>query len=311
MAVYHIVMMNLRKKLPPVTSLAAFEALCRHRSFTLAAQELNLTQAAVSRQIIKLEQDLGVAMFERRAHDVCLTPEGERFARTVNPAINAIGDAGHVARSNGADANQLTIFSEMCLAANWLVPRMPGFQALHPNVSIKLLTSNLPMEDEADAFDIGFKYGLADKRVFAPISTWSDSVVVVCSPEFRKSLPENCSIHDLQQAPLIHTHQSGAGWISWSEFFGRFDVKLAENKASLEFNAYNSALDAAISGGGLVLGWRFLVDREIENGRLVQIGDFSIPSPDNLYAYSRKNGNKEELVGKYIQWFKGEVETAI
>jgi LysR family transcriptional regulator, glycine cleavage system transcriptional activator len=301
-------MINLRKKLPPLTSLAAFEAVSRLGSFTLAARELNLTQAAVSRQIIKLENDLGVALFKRRSKDVVLTPEGERFAHTVNPAVSAIGETAQIMRASGDKTNQLTVFSEMCMAAYWLVPCMPSFQASFPDVSIKLLTSNQPMEDFMGSFDIGFKYGAADERAFVPQSTWPDNVVVVCSPSFRRTLPNDCSIEDLQTSPLIHTHQTGAGWMSWAGFFERFGVSLEENKASLEVNAYNSAIDAAVSGSGLALGWRFLVNREIENGRLVQVGNFAVSSPDDFYAYSRKNNGKEKLVEKYIQWFKSEVE---
>lgn len=303
--------MSLRRKLPPLTSLAAFEAVCRLNSFTKAAHELNLTQAAISRQIIKLEEDLGVTLFERRSHDVGLTQDGERYARTINPAINAIGDATQIMKSNKAEADQLVIFSETCMAAYRIVPRMPRFQALFPHVSIKLLTSNEAMEDVIDPFDIGFQYGPADKRLFISKSTWSDNIIVVCSPDFRDTLPEKCRIQDMQEASLIHTQKSGSGWMSWVDFFERFDATLIENKASLTFSTYNSAIDAAISGSGLVLGWRFLVNREIEEGRLVQVGDFSVPSPDNFHAYSKKNGSKPELVEKYIQWFEKELEPTV
>jgi LysR family glycine cleavage system transcriptional activator len=298
-------MTNLRRRLPPLTSLAAFESACRLGSFTKVAYELNLTQAAISRQIIKLEQDLGVTLFERRSHDVGLTHDGERFARTVNPAINTIGDAAQIMRASGTESDQLVIFSEMCLASYLIVPLMPKFQALFPQVNIKLLTSSQPMEDVLETFDIGFQYGAADKRVFTPISIWSDEIIVVCSPRFRGTLPEECRIQDLQKAPLIHTQQTGAGWMSWPGFFERFGANLTENKASLAFNAHNSAIDAAISGSGLVLGWRFLVNRAIDEGKLVQVGDFSVSPPDNLHAYARKNHGKSHLVMKYITWLRG------
>ena len=297
-------MTNLRRKLPPLTSIPAFEAVCRHGSFTKAAYELNLTQAAISRQIIKLEQDLGVTLFERRSRDVGLTIDGERFARSVNPAINSIGDAAQTMRASGTESDQLVIFSEMCLAAYLVVPLMPRFQALFPQVTIKLLTSSEPMEEIMEPFDIGFQYGMADKRMFTSVSTWSDEIIVVCSPDFKRTLPEEIDIRDLQKMPLIHTQQTGPGWISWSGFFDKFGNNLKENKPSLVFNAHNSAIDAAISGSGLVLGWRFLVNRAIEEGKLVQIGDFSVSSPDKLHAYARKNRDNSTLVMTYIKWLK-------
>ena len=194
-------MPNLRNRLPPLNSLAAFEAAARHGSFTRAAVELNLSQAAISRQIRVLEEHLGVSLFERRRHDVGLTPDGERYARTVNPAVNAIGDATAAIKVSGESIDQVVICSEICLAAFWLVPRLSRFQALHPGLDLKLLTSNRPMEMESEPFDVALQYGLPANAGFMSHPLCTDEIVVVCSPTVRKKLPAQCQAADLVNMP--------------------------------------------------------------------------------------------------------------
>ena len=184
---------NLRNRLPPLTSLAAFDAVCRLSSFTKAASELCLTQAAISRQIIALERHLDIALFERRAHDVALTAEGKWFAEAVNPAINAIGDATTKIKSN--QTNRLIIFSEPCIANYWVTPRISKYQAQFPHTTITLLTSNLPIDEATEVFDIGLQYGSVNKKSFAQQAKWSDEIIVVASPEIHSKLPKNVQMN--------------------------------------------------------------------------------------------------------------------
>lgn len=131
---------NLRNRLPSLGTLAAFEAASRLGTFTQAAAELNLTQAAVSRQIRMLEDHLGVLLFKRCRHDVILTAEGERFSARVNPALRSIGDATDSIRYGYAE--DLTICSEICFAAHWLMPRLSRFQAKNEGLNLRIVTSS-------------------------------------------------------------------------------------------------------------------------------------------------------------------------
>lgn len=302
-----MVIPNLRMRLPPLSSLAAFEAACRHRSFSRAASELNLTQAAVSRQIASLERHLGVPLFERRRHDVVVTAEGERFARQVNPALIAIGDAAISLKAGSSD--ELVIFSELCLSAHWLLPRLSRFQDQHPKLSLKILTSNKPIETEAEQFDVALAYGSSHSPRFLSQTICTENLVAVCSPSFRKKLPKTIGPSELAAATLIHFEQRGSNWMDWSQFLANFGVR-PQGNTRLVFNTYNSAVDAALEGHGVALGWGLVVESLLGNGRLVDIEGFSVKSPDALCAHRPTNRNRSPGVDAFINWLQVEMLTS-
>ena len=293
---------NLRSRLPPLTSLAAFDSICRLSSFTKAANELCLTQAAVSRQIIALERHLDVVLFERRAHDVVLTAEGKAYARTVNPAINSIGDATAAIRSK--QTNKLIIFSEPCIMNYWVTPRVSKYQGQFPHTTITLLTSEQPIDEATEVFDIGLQYGDVNKSTFEQQAKWSDEIIVVACPEIHSQLPEDVKLTDLLGFPFVHTDRTGPGWTSWSSFYSDFGEVFPEDLTCLLFNNYHSSIDAAIHGAGLLLGWKFVVEQVMREGKLLQVGDFTIPSPDDQYMYTKKNGPNTKSAKAFIQWVR-------
>jgi LysR family glycine cleavage system transcriptional activator len=296
---------NLRNRLPPLTSLAAFDAVCRHSSFTKAAGELCLTQAAVSRQIIALERHLNVALFERRAHDVTLTSDGEWFASIVNPAINTIGDATTKIKSN--QTGRLTIFSEPCIANYWVTPRISKFQTQFPHTTITLLTSDLPIDEATEVFDIGLQYGTANKKMFTQQAIWSDEIIVVACPEIHNQLAKQVRLTDLLEFPFVHTDRTGPGWVSWSSFFSIFGEEFPKDHTGLLFNNYHSSVDAAIHGAGLLLGWKFVVEAVMREGKLIQVGEFTMPSPDDQYMYTKRNSPNSSSAQAFIEWIKNDL----
>ncbi|MFT5274012.1 MAG: LysR family glycine cleavage system transcriptional activator [Saprospiraceae bacterium] len=295
-------MSNLRSKLPPLTSLAAFDSVCRHLSFTKAAVELCLTQAAVSRQIIALEDKIGVKLFERRSHGVILTSDGHWFANIVNPAINSIGEATSKLRSR--QINTLTLYTEPCIANYWLMPRISRYQALFPETTANLLTSNLDLDKATELFDIGMQYGTANNKVFQQQAIWNDEIIIATCPEIHKQLPKNPKLSDLIDFPLIHTNRIGAGWVSWSEYYEQFESKLPSMNTSLVFNNYHSSVDAALHGAGIILGWKFVVGSLLEEEKLLRVGKFTMPSPDAMLIYTRRNSPNSETAFEFIEWMK-------
>ena len=296
---------SLRNRLPPLGTLAAFEAACRHRSFTRAAAELNLTQAAVSRQIRALEQHLGAQLFERRRHDVALTPEGVRFAAEINPALATIGDATVALKSGYTE--ELTVMSELCLAAHWLMPRLSRFQADHTNLSLRILTSSRPIDAQIEKFDVALTYGFSESTAFHSEALAPETILAVCSPVVRAALPKRCSAGQLAAGNLIHFEQRGSDWMDWRKFLARFKVKQSR-PARLIFNTYNNAIDAAIEGHGTVLGWRHAVDKPLSDGRLVAIDGLAAASPDPLCAHTPASRSGAAAVQTFIAWLRRELQ---
>ena len=295
-------MSNLRNRLPPLSSLAAFEAVSRLHSFSKAADELCLTQAAISRQIIALEAFLEVAMFDRKPRGVALTPEGEQFASAVNPAINLIGNAATKLKSRRTD--EFSIFSEPCIANYWVMPRISKYQLQFPNTKIKIITSDDLIDDSNEVFDIGIQYGGASKTLYAEQAFWPDDVVIVGSPDLHEKMPPNVTLDDLHEYPFIHVERDGPGWISWGDYFVELGSELPVKHTSVFCNNYLSGIDAAIQGAGLLLGWPVILESAFDVDRLRKIGDFSIASSAGQTMYTKRNSVNAKPAQKFIEWIK-------
>jgi LysR family glycine cleavage system transcriptional activator len=286
---------------------AAFEAASRLQSFTRAAEELNLTQAAVSRQIHVLEKYLGIRLFDRRRHDVILTVDGMLFAAKVNPALIAIGDAAATLKSGVQD--ELTMRTEFGLATHWLMPRLSHFQLLNPGLSIRVMTSSRPIETETERFDIGLGHGLHHGPGLRCEALGIEVMVPVCSPATRRRLPPQCSANDLADFDLIHFDQRGAEWLDWERYLNRFGVT-SIGAPRLVLSVYNSVIDAALQGYGVALGYRYTIDALLKDGRLVEIEDMAVEYPDPLSAQTPTNRKPAAAVGKFIAWVKDQLAKA-
>lgn len=273
-------MESLRKRLPPTRALVAFEATARHLSFTRAAEELHLTQAAVSRQVRILEQDLGVLLFNREKRAVTLTPEGQRLRRTVAMALGHIAETA-VALRQVHKVPHINLHTTTAFGALWLMRRIGRFRGAFPDIQLRLVSS----DDEIDLFnaniDLSIAYGEGDWPGLEAAHLLDDELFPVCSPEFRSGLPAEFSIHDLPGQPLLHLESAEPSWMSWSAWFRHMDVDPADRAApGTRFNNYLVILQAVQAGQGVALGWRRLVQPILDTGQLVR------PVPESLRAGS-------------------------
>lgn len=289
-------MPSLRSSLPPMTCLAAFEAAARLGSFTHAAVELNLSQAAISRQIKLLETNLGTTLFARNRHDVSLTEQGRRFAEQASPALRAIAEIATTMRARNEAT--LTVFAEMSLAAHWLTPRLAGFMAANPEIALNLVTSNRTMSEEPGTFDVALHYsGAASGLLSHKIS--DDQIFAVAAPELAKK--------PLSDLPLLHLVQPGRGWMDWASFC----IKTGQpppTTSRLTFNTYSSLLDAAMAGAGVALGWGLMVSDALRDGRVVQVGNARTPSPHALTAHTPKTSANHQPTKVFLRWLNRQAD---
>ena len=309
-------MKNTRRNIPSTNSLIGFEAVCRYLNFTRASDELCVTQAAVSRQIMTLEKYLGVKLFDRRAHGVFLTEDGERFANSVIPAVGSIKKAvdtilpvtpsGYPTRSG-----QLNVYAKGCISANWLIPNVYRFQDEHPQTKIRVLDSISALEARASQIDVGLQYGPISQGEFLLKGIWKDDVIVVCSPGYARILPQKLSVRDIPDFPLIHLDENHLALMPWSVFFREFDIDRSVGEVSLSFDNFHNALEAAYLGKGLLLGKRFIVERSIQEGKLVQVENFSTPLKEelHLYIHSSKYNSSEML--DFVNWMRAEISSIL
>ncbi len=301
-------MPTLRRTLPPLGTLLAFDTVGRLGSFTRAAAELHLSQSAVSQQIRQLEDDLHTPLFVRRRHDVTLTRTGERFARTVGVAIRQIADASEEMRAGAAATQRLIVFTEMCFAAHWLMPRLNRFQSRYPALDVKLLTSNRSAHHEPETFHVAIQYGGPSSRGYRLRPLCGDDIIPVCSPAFRKTLPNGVTVADLAHAKLIHLEQPERDWTDWGAFFISFGVvHKVQRQGHLTFNTYLSAVEAAIEGHGLVLGWCRSIDKPLKDGSLVPAGDFSFSAPQDISLHVTEDARYAKQTIDFISWLEEEL----
>ena len=199
-----------RRFLPSLSLLAAFEAASRTGSVTAAARELGLTQGAVSRQILALEEQLGMALFLRERQTIRLTRAGEGYAREIREALRRISTASLNLRAN-PDGGTLNLGILPSFGTRWLVPRLPDFIARHPGVSVNLLTRSSLFDFRTDTVDAAIHFGLPHWPGTELVFLMHEKVIPVCSPAFKErhglSRPD-----DLLQVPLLHMTTRPDAW---------------------------------------------------------------------------------------------------
>lgn len=255
-------------RLPPLDRVVVFDAAARHLSFTKAAAERFLTQSAVSRQIAALEADLGVALFKRRHRALELTEDGRRFALAVASALATLREAV-LGMRHPLRREVLSLTTTPGLASLWLIPRLAGFTSAHPEVDVRIDAAYGMRPMAAEGFDIAIRYGRINATPGTPL--FEESMLPVCAPALlKRGLPLKTP-RDLRGHTLLQlANPAGAGmpleWPSWFQAMGMPDVEPA---ATLTFTNYDSAVQAALSGQGVVLGRRPLIDELLRRRLLV------------------------------------------
>jgi LysR family transcriptional regulator, glycine cleavage system transcriptional activator len=256
-------MLPPRRFLPSFSLLAAFEAAARTGSVTAAANELGLTQSAVSRQISALEKQLGVALFLRERQTIQLTLAGDSYAREVREALRRISNASLNLRANPLGGT-LNLAILPFFGTRWLTPRIGAFLDLHPGVVVNLVTRLEPFDLRFDTLDAAIHFG-PPRWPGAALTFLMDEVVVpVCSPDFRRK-HAIVAEQDLLSVPLLHLNTRPDAWESWFRQNGiAFD-----SLHGMLFDQFLPMVEAAASGLGAALLPQFLIRREIEQGLVV------------------------------------------
>jgi LysR family glycine cleavage system transcriptional activator len=270
-------MLTPRRFLPSLSLLAAFEAAARTQSVTLAAQELALTQSAVSRQVKALEQQLGVELFHRERQTIRLTIGGAAYAREIRAALAMISSASLNLRANPAGGT-LTLAILPTFGARWLAPRLRDFLASHTGVTINLLTRLTRFDFATDAVDAALHFGQPDWPGCGFAHLRDEDVLPVCSPALKARL-DLVAAADLLQAPLLHLVSRPDAWEQW---FLAQKVPTAQLQGML-FDQFATLAQAAVSGLGVALLPRFLFQDELDSGKLVAALDMPVKSNGAYY----------------------------
>ena len=300
-------MATLSRTLPHLNALVAFDAVARHLSITRAADELALTQAAVSRKIKTLEDDLGVALFRRLHRSLRLTPEGERLHAAVSGSLWRIAESAETLREQGAPA-QVSVQTTIAFASFWLMPRLPAFRAAHPDITVRLTASDDRLNLEAEGVDVAIRYGDGRWSGLASRALLGEEVFPVCSPGYLARTPDLRGPEDLYGETLLHLDVSYRNWMDWGDWFRGLGLTPMPVKRGLRFNTYTILIQAATAGEGVALGWRRLVQGMLDSGSLVRPFAAS-RNPAGAYHLVWPGEGAGDLgpdTARFVDWVAGE-----
>lgn len=266
--------------LPPVTSLAVFEAAARHCSFTHAAAELNVTPGTVSRQIRSLEENLGVPLFLRNNRGVILTVDGEALFHVLASGFSHAADTVRAIR-RGETARRIIVACSDVFGSMWLVPRMPDFWQRYPEIKVDhLITDNTPNFRRAEV-ELRIRFGSGTWADETSELLFDDRVYPVCSPSFAHD-HANMSLADLKDIPLLDVEWVATDWLRWEDMLAHVGIPVHAANVR-RFGKFSVALQAAMADQGVVIGWHRIVEPLIREGKLMRYSELVMQPPGGYY----------------------------
>lgn len=252
----------MRRKIPSNTALMAFEAAARHGSFARAADELSLTEGAISRQIGRLEAFLGVTLFERIGNRVRLLPNGERYAAQVRELLEQLERNSQYLMGQASDSVSLDIATIPTFAMRWLIPRLSRFQQKHPTISVHLSERMEPFVLAGSGFDAAIHF---EHPAWAGMRTHhliNEVLIPVCHPDL---LAGDKSAAALDTLPRLHRRQNPDAWQHYCQETG---IALTNPAIGARYDLHAMLIEAALAGLGVALVPRIYIETELAQGRL-------------------------------------------
>lgn len=293
----------MRTSLPPLTCLLTFEVVARRLNFTTAANELHLTPSAVSHQIAKLEDFLGVRLFERTARNVVLTVAGEDYLKRVGGALATIGAATDNARKGVRNA--VHVHATPSFASLWLMPRLKAFAAAHPGISLSLSSSVEHSDFSVGLVDIDIRYGIPNWPHLTVKPVFNEKIMPLASPDFIAQHGIETP-GDLLQVPLI---QSMVSVVQWNDWFESRGISYTPTTFAYRFDRAFMTMDAAVQGLGVALESTTIGGVHLQSGRLQPVFQvpWYVPVKAHFLVYPARHGQRREVMN-FVRWIEQEVE---
>lgn len=271
----------MRRDLPPLTALIAFEAAARHLNFTHAAQELNVTQPAVSHQINTLESDLGARLFDRNGRRVALTDVGQTYFDVVSGSLGRIVDVTREIR-HVEDSGTVTIAASPGLSAFWLLPRLALLREKKADLQVRIVTIDADRDMDLEAVDFAIHFGSGTWPAARCWRLMFEEVAPVCSPGYCQGRATDWTPEAIWADALIQGDEAEPEWFTWEDWRKRWCPRSEAGPRQAVAN-YSVVLMQAIAGRGIALGWKPMLDDLLASGTLIRAGDFPLVTSDRGY----------------------------
>ena len=284
-------------RLPPLGAVRAFDAVARHASFKLAADEIGVTPTAISHQIRVLEEALNQRLFMRSARAVTLTAAGEILLHASTQIFATLREAVDKLYAD-QQPQTLTLSTTSNFLTNWLVPRLPSLQQAYPQMTLRLHSGTALVDVEGSMADCAIRYGTQVDDRLDTTRLYRDKFVLVVSPQLQLQ-----SVDDLHKVTLFHVENrripsTEPTWQQWKETFGPADLHV---EAGIHFDDETHAIQAAIAGQGVLLASELLIQRALDQGLLQIALPGSLPGADYTFVTSMEKAQRED-VQQFKHW---------
>jgi LysR family glycine cleavage system transcriptional activator len=298
--------MEHRRRLPPLNALRAFEAAARHLNFSRAADELSVTPGAVSQQIQNLEDYVGVALFKRTPKGLLLTDPAQIALPALREAFDRLAEAASMLTA-AVDGRRLTVTVPPSFASKWLLPRLGGFEALHPDVDVWVSAGMELTDFTSGEIDLAIRYGAGRYPGLEVVRLMQETVIPVASPELLANNPLE-KLGDLANAILLHDGSPDAdeSCPDWTMWLAARAVKGVDGARGPRFNQSSLVIEAAVGGRGVALAKRALAQADLDAGRLVAPFQIATAVDFAYYLVHPKTKGRLPQVKAFITWITAE-----
>ncbi len=293
---------------PTLDFFPGFDAAARHRSFTRAADELHLTQSALSRQIKTLENEIGTPLFERAHDGLRLTAAGETLHRVVREVLRDVAQAVATIRAAG-EARRLTVSTTIPFASLWLVPRLPHFRERRPGVEVFVSADNAIVDLERGEVDLVVRFTSDARAPEGAVRLFGERIIPVASATLlRRDRAGLKRPQDLSRHVLLHLEDplSRTPWVDWSMWLASAGARDVVAAGHLRFSQYDQVMQAAIAGQGIALGRRPLIDHLLASGTLAMPFAKRYDVPRSYFAIASPHASTRPDAQAFLEWMVSE-----
>ena len=287
--------LNQNLRIPPITGLMAFEAVARNGSFSKAADELSITQSAVSHRISQLESLVGASLLIRIGHSVSLTPAGKELLPFVREGLGCLRDG--LARISTEGKPTIKLSLAPAIASNWLIQRLSGFHRKYPDINLDINVTSKNINLRTGEADVAIRCGEGRWDGLDAVELIPVNVIAVCSPAYRKAHPWLKRLEDFERATLLRH-----SLVAWKDWFASLGAELRAPAAGASFSEVSLLINAAECSQGVALVFDVLVERQLQDGTLVQPVPQSVVSDRSYHVVTAANIPRSAELQAFIDW---------
>ncbi len=293
------------QKIPPLRCLKAFDSVAHHNSITRAASEENVSQSAISQSISHLEDMLQTRLLDRSLRPATLTEQGKAFHNVISEAFGRVAlEVDELRAVNRDKKNAITVSCNLGFATYWLMPRLSEFSLLYPETTLNVMTTYQGAAELRPGVDVVLRYGDGQWPDGVGDLLFEEVLIPTCSQEFLQRNGPLDSPESVARQNLIHVDVSDPSWPGWSTYFENLGVRSPSRAKDSHFSNYVQAVQAALAGEGIMLGWRSVVGDLISSQQLVAAVEATVNLNSGFHVLVSRQSKTKKTTVDFVTWLR-------